>query len=128
MALLARRAAAPASAALTGGARLSRVYDTILQARFDQVDAQLEETCPPAPEEACRSMRVVSAWWQILLDPENRAADARFNELAAASDAANDRWTRREPDSAEAWFYLAGSYAPLVQWRVLRGERLAAAR
>ncbi len=29
---------------------------------------------------------------------------------------------------AEAWFYLAGAYAPLVQWRVLRGERLAAAR
>ena len=34
----------------------------------------------------------------------------------------------REPQRAEAWFYLAGSYAPLVQWRVLRGERLAAAR
>ncbi len=70
----------------------------------------------------------MSAWWQILLDPENRVPDARFNELATASIAANDRWTRREPERAEAWFYLAGSYAPLVQWRVLRGERLAAAR
>jgi tetratricopeptide (TPR) repeat protein len=117
-----------ASGALTGGARLARVYDTILQARFDQVDAQLAQTCPPAPEEACQSMRVVSAWWRILLEPENRAADARFNELATESIAANDRWTRREPERAEAWFYLAGSYAPLVQWRVLRGERLAAAR
>jgi tetratricopeptide (TPR) repeat protein len=121
--------AAPAQRrGLTEGARLARVYDTILQARFDQVDAQLNETCPPAPDEACQSLRVVSAWWQILLDPENRAPDARFNELATASIAANDRWTRREPERAEAWFYLAGSYAPLVQWRVLRGERLAAAR
>jgi tetratricopeptide (TPR) repeat protein len=113
---------------LTEGARLARVYDTILQARFDRVDAQLAETCPPAPDEACQSLRVVSAWWQILLDPENRAPDARFNELAVASIAAADRWTRREPERAEAWFYLAASYAPLVQWRVLRGERLAAAR
>jgi hypothetical protein len=121
-------AASPASAALTGAARLARVYDTILQARFDQVEAQLEATCPPAPEQACESMRVVSAWWQILIDPENRAADERFNALAAAAIARNDQWTRREPDRAEAWFYLAGSYAPLVQWRVLRGERLAAAR
>jgi tetratricopeptide (TPR) repeat protein len=128
MAWLVAGGASPASAALTGGARLARVYDTILQARFDQVDAQLEETCPPAPEEACQSLRVVSAWWEILLDPENREPDARFSELAAASIAANDRWTRREPERAEAWFYLAGSYAPLVQWRVLRGERLAAAR
>ena len=31
-------------------------------------------------------------------------------------------------DRAEAWFYLAAAYAPLVQWRVLRGDRLAAAR
>ena len=28
----------------------------------------------------------------------------------------------------EAWFYLAGAYAPLSQWRVLRGARVAAAR
>src|SRR5207244_986805 len=30
--------------------------------------------------------------------------------------------------NAEAWFYLASSYAPLVQWQVLRGERIGAAR
>ena len=42
--------------------------------------------------------------------------------------AASTAWTKREPQRAEAWFYLAGAYAPLVQWRVLRGERLAAAR
>src|SRR5439155_11142569 len=36
--------------------------------------------------------------------------------------------TRREPERAEAWFYLAGSYGPLVQLQVLRTDRLAAAR
>ena len=52
----------------------------------------------------------------------------RFTELAASTIAANEAWTRREPQRAEAWFYLAGAYAPRVQWRVLRGERLGAAR
>jgi len=42
--------------------------------------------------------------------------------------AANEAWTRREPERAEAWFYLAAPHGPLVQWRVMRGERLAAAR
>jgi tetratricopeptide (TPR) repeat protein len=121
-------ASAPAEAALTEGPRLSAVYDTILAARFDRAAAQLEETCPPAPEEACQSLAVVSLWWQILINPESRLLDDRFNDLADASVAACEAWTRREPRRGEAWFYLAGSYAPLVQWRVLRGERLAAAR
>jgi len=30
--------------------------------------------------------------------------------------------------NAESWFYLAGAYAPLVQWQILRGERVSAAR
>jgi tetratricopeptide (TPR) repeat protein len=104
------------------------VYDTILHARFDEVDAQLAHTCPPAPAEACQSMRVVAAWWEILVNPESRQLDTRFNALAASAIAASDAWTKREPSRAEAWFYLAGSYAPLLQWHVLRGERLSAAR
>src|SRR5204863_237504 len=56
------------------------------------------------------------------------ALDRRFGELSASTIAANEAWTRREPQRAEAWFYLAGAYAPRVQWRVLRGERLGAAR
>jgi len=67
-------------------------------------------------------------WWQILLDPESRQLDARLNEQAAAAVRASTAWTKREPQRAEAWFYLAGAHAPLAQWRVLRGERLAAAR
>ena len=127
-ALICLFAAQPAWAALTEAPRLAAVYDTILSARFDQVDAQLARTCPPAPANACQALGVVAMWWQILINPESRALDRRFNDLAAAAIAASDGWTRREPRRAEAWFYLAGSYAPLVQWRILRGERLAAAR
>jgi hypothetical protein len=118
----------PAGAALTEAQRLAAVYDTILQARFGEVEAQLQQTCPPAPAEACHALRVVAAWWEILINPDSRALDDRLNELAARSIAASAAWTRREPERAEAWFYLAASYGPLVQWRVLRGERLAAAR
>jgi hypothetical protein len=117
-----------AAAPLTEAPRLATVYDTILDAGFDRVDAQLKQTCPPAPVEACESLRVVSLWWQILINPESRADDRRFQDLAMQAIAANEAWTRREPRRAEAWFYLAGSHAPLVQWRVLRNERVAAAR
>jgi hypothetical protein len=118
----------PVQAALTEAPRLAAVYDTILAARFDRVDAQLKQACPPAPAEACAAFGAVSLWWQILLEPESRQLDARLNERAAAAVSASTAWTKREPQRAEAWFYLAGAYAPLVQWRVLRGERLAAAR
>ena len=120
--------APPARAALTEGARLAAIYDTILAARFEQAEAELKQACPPAPAEACASFRVVSVLWQILQDPDNRGLDGRINDLAAAAITAAEAWTKREPMRGEAWFYLAGSYAPLVQWRVLRGERLAAAR
>jgi tetratricopeptide (TPR) repeat protein len=120
--------ATPAHAALTEAPRLAAVYDTILDARFSEVDAQLGRTCPPAPREACQELVAVSLWWQILINPESRALDQKLNAAAASAIAASEAWTRREPLRAEAWFYLAGSYAPLVQWRVLRGERLAAAR
>ncbi len=70
----------------------------------------------------------MSLWWQIQLDINNRALDTRLTETADRAIRSADAWTRREPQRAEAWFYLAASYAPLVQWRVFRGEKLAAAR
>jgi hypothetical protein len=127
-ALIALLLALPVDAALTEAPRLAAVYDTILAARFDRVEAQLKQACPPAPAEACAALGVVSLWWQILLEPESRRLDDQFNDRAQAAVAAGDGWTKREPRRAEAWFYLAGAYAPLVQWQVLRGERLAAAR
>jgi tetratricopeptide (TPR) repeat protein len=120
--------ASPSEATLTGAAQLSAVYESILDARFDRADEQLKQTCPPAPAEACQVLSVVALWWRIQIDPENRADDRRFSERGAAAIAAADRWTKREPQRAEAWFYLAAAYAPLVQWQVLRGERVAAGR
>jgi tetratricopeptide (TPR) repeat protein len=113
---------------LTEPGRLAAAYASILAAQFDRAETQIAQACPPAPAEACASLRAVSLWWQILLTPESTQLDRRFNEAAAAAIAASETWTKREPNRGEAWFYLAGSYAPLVQWRVLRGERVAAAR
>ena len=45
-----------------------------------------------------------------------------------AAIAAAEDWTTREPSRADAWFYLGAAYGARVQWRVLRVERLAAAR
>src|SRR5207247_11460524 len=55
----------PVRAALTSPKGLATVYDTILAAQFDRVDAQLKQACPPAPAEACQSLAVVAIWWQI---------------------------------------------------------------
>jgi len=128
LALLFFGTASPANASLTGGARLAAAYDQILAAHFDQADRLLADACPPAPKEACQAMQVVSLWWQIQINPHSHQLDDELNAKAVAAIAASAAWTEREPRRAEAWFYLAGSYAPLVQWRVLRGERVAAAR
>ena len=126
--LLVLALAAPCEAKLTGAARLSAVYESILDARFDRANEQLKQACPPAQGEACQILGVVSMWWRIQLNPESRADDRLFSERAYAAIAAADSWTKREPQHAEAWFYLAGAYAPLVQWQILRGERVSAAR
>ena len=120
--------ASTAEAALTGADKLSAAYDLILSAQFDRADAALKTTCPPAPAEACTVLEVVSMWWRIQLDPDNRSRDNLLNDRARTSVKAAEAWIDRDPKSAEAWFYLAGSYAPLVQWQVLRGERLGAVR
>ena len=115
---------------LTAGPQLARVYDAILDARFDQVPGLLTQTCGPTPG-AARSLsaaRVVALWWQIQLDPKNRVHDERFRTRSDAVIAAIEAWTEREPTRAEAWFYLGGAYGARAQWRVLREERLAAAR
>ena len=133
------------SSSLTGGQRLARIYDTIMDARFDEANRLIEQSCAPRgarresngsgsavverpPAEACQLLDVVSLWWQMQLDPENLAHDARFAKRADATIEAIDAWTAAEPDRAEAWFYLGGAYGARAQWRVLRGERLAAAR
>jgi hypothetical protein len=119
---------AAARASLTEGPRLAAIYDAILAADFPRADAQLRESCPPAPAEACATLEAAARWWQIHINPESPLDDQRFTDAAARAIKVNDAWTRREPANAEAWFYLAGAYGPLVQWKILRGERVSAAR
>jgi tetratricopeptide (TPR) repeat protein len=107
---------------------LARAYDFILEARFDQVDAELRRACPPAPPEACEVLAATSLWWQILLDPESRELDDEFSTAVDRAITSTEAWTDRAPDDAEAWFFHGGAYAARVQWRVLREEKLAAAR
>ncbi|HVL67255.1 MAG TPA: tetratricopeptide repeat protein [Vicinamibacterales bacterium] len=134
------RAALPARE-LRGLEALVRAYDAILEARFDQVDAELKKACGPpaasersaassklAPREACDVLAATALWWRIQLDPESRALDPEFSATADRAIAATEAWAERAPDDAEAWFYMGGAYAARVQWRVLRGEKLAAAR
>ena len=113
---------------LTAAPELGRAYDAILDGRFDEVPHLLTQACGPAPAEACQLLEAVSLWWQIQLDPFSRAHDAAFEAQVDAAIAAVEAWTQREPQRAEAWFYLGGAYGARSQWRVLRGERLAAAR
>ena len=113
---------------LRGVEGLARAYESILEARFDQVDAELRRACGPAPAEACDVLEATSLWWQIQLDPQSRSLDPAFSTSVDAAIAGAEAWTEREPESAEAWFYLGAAYAARVQWRVLREEKLSAAR
>jgi hypothetical protein len=117
-----------ARAELTGAERLAAVYDDILAARFAEAERGLAAACPPVPVEACGTLRSAWLWWQIALDPADRRLDEEFETLSQSALDAAEAWTRREPQRAEAWFYLAGAHAPRVQWLILRNERLAAAR
>lgn len=116
------------AAQLQGGEALVRAYDVILDARFDQVEPELRRACGPAPQEACDVLNATALWWRILLDPENHALDRPFETAVNHAIATTEAWTVREPNDAEAWFYLGGAYAARVQWRVLRNEKLSAAR
>ena len=113
---------------LTAAPAVARVYDAILDARFEEVGPLAARTCPPVPAEACPLLEAVAIWWRIQLDPRDRSRDAAFRTRIDGALVAAAAWTAREPGRAEAWFYLAGTYGARAQWRVLRGERLAAAR
>jgi tetratricopeptide (TPR) repeat protein len=117
-----------ASPDLRGVEGLVRAYDSILEARFDQVDAELRRACPPAPAEACEVLAATALWWRIQLDPDSLALDTEFSTAADQAIASTEAWVERDEESAEAWFYMGAAYAVRVQWRVLRDEKLSAAR
>jgi tetratricopeptide (TPR) repeat protein len=113
---------------LRGSDGLARVYDAILDARFDDVEAEVQRACPPAPAEACQLLRVTATWWHIQIDPDNRTMDQNFLSSINSAIASTEAWVARDPKDAEAWFYLGAAYAMRVQFRVLRSEKIAAAR
>ncbi len=113
---------------LTAAPQIGRAYHAIFDARFDDVPGLLAQSCPPAHAAACEVVDALSIWWQIQIDPLNTSRDALFQSRVDAAIGSAEAWTAREPGRAEAWFYLGGAYGVRVQWRVLRRERLAAAR
>lgn len=113
---------------LSAAAELRRVYDAIFDARFDEAASLAGRACGPAPKPACQVLDAVAFWWRIQLDPYDTSLDAGFRARVEAALAATAAWTTHDPARAEAWFYLAGAYGARAQWRVLRGERLGAAR
>jgi tetratricopeptide (TPR) repeat protein len=121
-------AASEPAALLTGADRLSLAYDAIFDADFERARTLLVEACPPAPREACLVLEATRQLWRIQLDPEDRSRDPAFDTAVTTAITAAEAWTTREPRQAEAWFYLGGAYGARVQWRVLRQERLGAAR
>jgi hypothetical protein len=118
----------PPQQGLTGGSQIARTYNAILDARFTTIPALLRETCPPAPAEVCTLLEAVAQWWRIQLDPNDISHDAAFHARVEEAIEGITRWTERAPEAGEAFFYLGGAYGARAQWRVLRGERLAAAR
>jgi tetratricopeptide (TPR) repeat protein len=113
---------------LTAPSAVRDAYDVILDARFDEVPQRLRLTCGPVPAEACLVLDSVASWWRIRLDPFNDTRDAVFEQKNEKALAATRRWTRAQPNRAEAWFYLGGAYGARAQWRALRGARVSAAR
>ena len=110
------------------GPLLARVFDRIYDADFAGADAELTRACGPAPAQACDVVGIASQWWRLYLDIDNRSRDASFTSRVDAVIAAGERWVAREPERAEAWFYLGAAYGVRVQFHAQRSEFLAAAR
>jgi len=86
---------------LTGADALVRVYDHILDARFDQVDAEMARACRIAPREACDVLTATATWWRILLDPDSRALDRQFSTQVEQAIRSTEAWAAREPQNAQ---------------------------
>jgi tetratricopeptide (TPR) repeat protein len=113
---------------LTAADGVARAYDAVLDGDWESLPSRLDATCSAAPREACQMLEALGVWWGIALEPESRLLDVRFARAVDTAIAATEAWSTREPHRAEAWFYQGAAYGARVQWRVLRGERLAAAR
>jgi len=113
---------------LTAAAKVARAYDAVLNLDADHLPALLAETCGPAPPVACLGLTAMATWWDIQLDPQSTALDPQFSREVNAALVEAQAWTVREPERAEAWFYQGVALGARGQWKILRGESLAAAR
>jgi hypothetical protein len=113
---------------LTHAQLLLRAYDLVFDADFDAADAELRRACGPAPVQACDVLGAAAQWWRIYLDIDNRSPDEAFKTRLNTVIAAGERWVAREPERAEAWFYLGAAYGVRVQYHGQRFEFLSAAR
>jgi tetratricopeptide (TPR) repeat protein len=113
---------------LTNAQGLKRAYDLVYDADFAAADAELAHACGPAPSEACEVIRSASLWWQVYFDLDSHSLDQAFLTRIGETINRCDQWTSREPERAEAWFYLGAAYGSRVQYHAQRTEYLAAAR
>ena len=113
---------------LTNAQALSRAYDLVYDADFAGADAELARACGPAPAEACEVVRSASLWWRVYLDLDGHSLDQVFLTRIGETINRCGQWTSREPERAEAWFYLGAAYGSRVQYHAQRYEFLAAAR
>ena len=113
---------------LTHAPLLARAYDLVYDADFAGAEAELRRACGPAPAQACAVIGAAAQWWRIYLDIDNRSLDEVFKARLTTVIAAGEQWAAREPERAEAWFYLGAAYGVRVQYHGQRFEFLAAAR
>jgi len=129
---LAAQAALPLHAdpikGLTQAGALARAYDLVYDADFAGAEEELKRACGPAPAEACGVIGAAAQWWRIYFDLDSRAQDKAFLARLKTLIDRGEQWVAREPERAEAWFYLGAAYGIRVQYHGQRFEFLAAAR
>lgn len=113
---------------LTQAPLLAHAYDLVYDADFAGAEADLKRACGPAPSQACDVIGVAALWWRLYFDLDNRSLDEAFKARVNAVIARGEQWAAREPERAEAWFYLGAAYGARVQYHAQRSEYLAAAR
>lgn len=119
--------AEPPVRGLTAGAALASAYDAILDAEFDEAARHMAEACDDVPV-FCDVMDAVALWWKVALDPDDRRHDAEFVRTVERAIERAEAWTKAEPERAEAWFARGAAYGVRAKWRVLRNDKLPAAR
>jgi tetratricopeptide (TPR) repeat protein len=113
---------------LTQGPALARAYDLLYDAAWVDAEAELTRACVSAPPVACEVIRTAGLWWRIALDIDNRSLDGQFLTWVNTAAAHGEQWVAREPERAEAWFYLGAAYGARVNYHAQRAEYFAAAR